>query len=39
MWQSLMDPANVTPVFDFGYGMGSRMTDETYDYNTRGVMK
>ena len=39
MWQSVIDPANVTPVFDFGNGMGTRMTDETYDYNTRGVMK
>lgn len=36
--QTLTDPSNITPVFDFGYGMGSRMTSETYDYSTRGVM-
>lgn len=37
--QEYQNPANVTPVFDFGNGMGTRMTSETYDYNTRGVMK
>lgn len=33
------DPANITPVFDFGYGMGSRMLDDgEYTYETRGIM-
>lgn len=33
------DPTNVTPVFDFGYGMGSRMFGEgQYTYETRGIM-
>ncbi len=33
------DPANITPVFDFGYGMGSRMLDDgEYTYDTRGIM-
>ena len=30
---------NITPVFDFGYGMDSRMYgDGEYTYETRGVM-
>lgn len=33
------DPENITPVFDFGYGMGSRMLDDgEYTYDTRGIM-
>lgn len=33
------DPSNITPVFDFGYGMGSRMCgDGEYTYETRGIM-
>ncbi len=33
------DPENITPVFDFGYGMGSRMFgDGDYTYETRGIM-
>ncbi|MBQ8514913.1 MAG: extracellular solute-binding protein [Ruminococcus sp.] len=33
------DPENITPVFDFGYGMGSRMYgDGDYTYETRGIM-
>lgn len=36
--QTWYDPEVITPVFDFGYGMGSRMYSETYDYYTRGVM-
>lgn len=36
--QTWYDPANIKCVFDFGYGMGSLMYNETYDYNTRGVM-
>ena len=36
--QTWYDPANIKTVFDFGYGMGSLMYTETYDYNTRGVM-
>lgn len=37
--QDYKDPKNVTPVFDFGYGMGSRMYgDGEYTYETRGVM-
>lgn len=36
--QTWYDPANIKCVFDFGYGMGSLMYGETYDYNTRGVM-
>lgn len=37
--QSYLDPNNVTPVFDFGYGMGERMYGSgEYTYETRGVM-
>lgn len=37
--RSYLDPDNVTPMFDFGYGMGSRMYgDGEYTYETRGVM-
>lgn len=37
--QTFLDPENITPVFDFGYGMGSRMYgDGDYTYETRGVM-
>lgn len=37
--QDYKDPKNITPVFDFGYGMGSRMYgDGEYTYETRGVM-
>ena len=35
---SWYEDENIVPMFDFGYGMGSRMSSETYDYNTRGVM-
>lgn len=37
-WQSMLDPKNITPVFDYGFGMGPEMTEETYDYSTRGTM-
>lgn len=37
--QEYKDPTKITPVFDFGYGMGSRMYgDGEYTYETRGVM-
>lgn len=37
--QSYLDTSNVTPMFDFGYGMGERMYgDGDYTYETRGVM-
>ncbi|HBI85399.1 MAG TPA: hypothetical protein DDX71_03795 [Ruminococcus sp.] len=36
--QTWYDPANIKPMFDFGYGMGTLMYNETYDYSTRGVM-
>ncbi len=37
--QSYLDPSNMTPMFDFGYGMGERMYgDGDYTYETRGVM-
>ena len=37
--QDYKDPKKITPVFDFGYGMGSRMYgDGDYTYETRGVM-
>lgn len=37
--QSYLDQENTAPVFDFGYGMGSRMYgDGDYNYETRGVM-
>lgn len=37
--QEYKDPSNITPVFDFGYGMGSRMYGSgEYTYETRGVM-
>lgn len=37
--QEYLDPDNVTPVFDFGYGMGERMYGSgEYTYETRGVM-
>ena len=34
-WYSSED---IVPMFDFGYGMGTRMSNETYAYETRGVM-
>ncbi|MGN1481376.1 ABC transporter substrate-binding protein [Porcipelethomonas sp.] len=37
-WQELLNPENITPVFDYGCGMGTRMYSETYDYSTRGVI-
>lgn len=36
--QTWYDQSNIKPVFDFGYGMGDLMYNETYDYETRGVM-
>lgn len=37
--QEYKDPTNISPVFDFGFGMGSRMYgDGDYTYETRGVM-
>lgn len=36
--QTWYDPANIQTVFDFGYGMGPLMYNETYDYASRGVM-
>ncbi len=37
--QSYLDPSNIVPMFDFGYGMGERMyRDGDYTYETRGVM-
>lgn len=36
--QTWYDPDKIKTVFDFGYGMGSLMYSETYDYGTRGVM-
>ena len=37
--QTYLDTDNITPVFDFGYGMGERMYgDGEYTYETRGVM-
>ncbi len=37
--QSYKDPANITPMYEFGFGMGSRMYgDGDYTYETRGVM-
>ena len=36
--QTWYDPKNIKCVFDFGYGMGSLMYNETYAYETRGVM-
>ncbi|MGN0591646.1 MAG: ABC transporter substrate-binding protein [Ruminococcus sp.] len=37
--QEYKDPENITPVFDFGYGMGSRMYGSgDYTYETRGIM-
>lgn len=37
--QEYKDPSNITPVFDFGFGMGTRMySDGEYTYETRGVM-
>ncbi len=38
MWQSLINCENVTPVFDFGYGMSSKMTAQTNEYSTTGAM-
>lgn len=36
---SYLDTKNVTPMFDFGYGMGERMYGSgEYTYETRGVM-
>ncbi len=37
--QDYLDPSKVTPVFDFGYGMGPRMYGSgNYTFETRGVM-
>ncbi len=37
--QEYTDPTKLTPVFDFGYGMGSVMYGEgNYDFETRGIM-
>ncbi len=37
--RTYLDPANVVPMFDFGYGMGERMySSGEYTYETRGVM-
>ena len=37
--QSYLDPENITPMFDFGYGMGDEMYGSgEYTYETRGVM-
>ena len=37
--QDFLDPSKVTPVFDFGYGMSSRMRGNGYyTFDTRGVM-
>ena len=37
--QSYLEPDNIVPMFDFGYGMGERMYgDGEYTYETRGVM-
>lgn len=36
--QGILNAENTEVVFDFGYGMGSRMSLETYDYSTRGIM-
>lgn len=37
--QTYLDTDKVTPMFDFGYGMGERMYgDGEYTYETRGVM-
>lgn len=37
--RSYLDTENVTPMFDFGYGMGERMYGSgEYTYETRGVM-
>ncbi len=37
--QSYKDPANITPMYEFGFGMGGRMYgDGDYTYETRGVM-
>ena len=36
--QTWYDTSKIKSVFDFGYGMGSLMYNETYDYATRGVM-
>lgn len=36
--QTWYDTNNIKPVFDFGYGMGSLMDNESYDYSSRGVM-
>lgn len=36
---SYLSPANVKPVVDFGYGMGSQMYGtDTYAYDTRGII-
>ncbi|MDE7226091.1 MAG: hypothetical protein K2N49_04445, partial [Ruminococcus sp.] len=37
--QSYIESENISPVFDFGYGMGESMYgDGNYTYDTRGVM-
>lgn len=37
--QEYTDTSRITPVFDFGYGMGTRMySDGEYTYETRGIM-
>lgn len=36
--ETMKNPVEMTPVFDFGFGMGDAMSKETYDYSTRGAM-
>lgn len=37
-WQEITDLKTVTPMFDYGCGMGTKMYSETYDYSTRGII-
>lgn len=37
--QEYTDPSKLTPIFDFGYGMGEKMYGEgDYNFETRGIM-
>lgn len=37
--QEVTDPSKVEPVFDFGFGMGKKMSGTSIDYESRGAMR
>lgn len=37
--QEITDPSKVVPMFDYGFGMGSKMGGDSVEYDSRGAMK